>query len=98
MGRRAPRPATLALRDALQRSAPRTPLARVQLVWSGVVGEGIAARTEPVAERAGTVTVSCESASWAQELDLMQEEILARLRERLGAEAPAGLRFESRGR
>jgi predicted nucleic acid-binding Zn ribbon protein len=36
-----------------------------------------------VAERAGVLTVSCESSVWAQELDLMGVAIVARLNERL---------------
>lgn len=91
--RRAPRPAATALRAALDRAAPRTPLAAVQAVWAAAVGERIAAIAEPVSERAGTVTVSCADAVWAEELDLMQDRILARLRDRLGDAAPKALRF-----
>jgi predicted nucleic acid-binding Zn ribbon protein len=95
--RRAPRPATAALRAALERSAPRTPLAAVQAVWAGAVGERLAAAAEPVSERAGTVVVSCVDPVWAEELDLMQEQLLARLRERLGEAAPKALRFRAKG-
>lgn len=91
--RHAPRPAAPALRAALQRAAPQTPLAAVQAAWAAAVGERIAAVAEPVSERAGTVTVSCADAVWAEELDLMQGQILARLRERLGDAAPKALRF-----
>jgi predicted nucleic acid-binding Zn ribbon protein len=47
----------------------------------------------PVSERAGTLTVECADAVWAQELDLMQEQLLQRLREELGERAPEALRF-----
>ena len=40
-------------------------------------------RAKPVAERAGVLTVSCESSVWAQELDLMSDAIRERLNERL---------------
>ena len=37
--------------------------------------------------------MSCSDSVWAQELDLMQEQLLERLRERLGERAPQSLRF-----
>ncbi len=92
MGRRSPRPAAIALREALQRGAPRTGLAAVQTVWPQVVGEAIAAAAEPVSEREGVLTVACESATWAQELSLMETELLARLREQLGEGSPRSLK------
>jgi predicted nucleic acid-binding Zn ribbon protein len=39
------------------------------------------------------LTVECADAVWAQELDLMQETLLQRLREELGEQAPQALRF-----
>lgn len=91
--RRAPRPASGALRAALDRAAPKTPLAALQAAWSETVGEQIAAVTRPVSERAGEAVVSCTDSVWAQELDLMQEQLLERLRDRLGEQAPRSLRF-----
>jgi predicted nucleic acid-binding Zn ribbon protein len=91
--RRAPRPAASALRSALERSAPKTPLAAVQVAWAGAVGERVAAAAQPVSEQGGAVIVSCVDPVWAEELDLMQEQLLARLRERLGEGAPQTLRF-----
>ena len=92
-GRRAPRPAGAALRAALQQVAPQTPLAAVQAVWAEAVGERVAAVTEPVSERAGTLVVACTDPVWAHELELLQEQFLERLRERLGERAPRSLRF-----
>jgi len=91
--RRAPRPAAGALQAALELAAPRTPLAMVQAAWEETVGERVAAVAQPVSERSGTVTVRCDDPVWAQELELMQESLLERLRERLGAQAPQSLRF-----
>ena len=91
--RRAPRPASSALRAALERAAPKTPLATLQVAWREVVGERIAAVATPVSERAGEVTVSCSDSVWAQELDLMQDQLIERLRGRLGESAPQSLRF-----
>ena len=92
MGRSAPRPAALALRAALDRSAPRTPLAAVQTIWSETVGDAIAEAAQPVAERDGVLTIRCHSATWAEELNFMQGELLKRLEERLGDAAPASLK------
>ena len=93
MGRSMPRPASQALRAALERSAPRTDLAAAQTVWSDAVGEAIAAAAEPVAEQDGVLTVRCQSATWAQELSLMEGELLKRLGERLGERSPKALKL-----
>ena len=91
--RRAPRPAAAGLRAALDRAAPKTPLAALQVAWAETVGERIAAVAQPVSERGGEVQVSCADSVWAQELDLMQGQLLERLRDRLGERAPKSLRF-----
>lgn len=91
--RRAPRPAADAFQAALQQAAPKTPLAAVQTAWSAAVGEQLAAVAAPVSERAGTLTVECADAVWAQELDLMQGALLDRLKEEMGDQAPEALRF-----
>ena len=91
--RRAPRPATSALRTALEAAAPKTALAALQSLWPELVGERIAIVAQPVSERGGEVTIECADSVWAQELDLMQEQLLTRLRERLGEAAPRSLRF-----
>ena len=91
--RRAPRPATGAFQAALRQAAPKTPLAAAQAAWAAAVGERVAAVATPVSERDGTLTIECGDAVWAQELDLMQETLLQRLREQLGEAAPSALRF-----
>ena len=93
--RSAPRPAAEGLRAALERAAPKTRLAAVQAAWAETVGERIAAVAQPVSEADGTVTVACSDPVWADELDLMQEQLLARLRDRLGDQSPQGLRFRA---
>ena len=95
--RRDPRPASNALRAALDRAAPKTPLAALQLAWAEAVGERIAAAAKPVSERSGEAVVTCVDSVWAQELDLMQAELLERLRARLGEGAPRALRFRVEG-
>ena len=74
-------------------AAPLTQLADVQLNWSAACGAEVAARALPVSERDGTVIVACESATWAQELDLMQIELLGRLNARLDPAHVKALRF-----
>ena len=94
MARRAPRQIGAAIAAARGRAAPPTTLAAVQQAWPEAVGAQIASAAEPVAERQGTVIVRCRAAVWADELDLMQDRILARLKDMLGPLAPGGLRFE----
>jgi predicted nucleic acid-binding Zn ribbon protein len=93
--RRAPRPASDALRAALDRAAPKTPLGAVQAAWAETVGERVAEAARPVSERAGSVLVECSDPVWASELELMQDQLLERLRERLGDAAPKALRFRA---
>jgi predicted nucleic acid-binding Zn ribbon protein len=91
--RRAPRPAAGALRAALEQAAPRTRLAAVQAVWAEVVGERLAAAARPVSEHGGEMVIACSDPVWAEELDLLQEDLHKGLRERLGEAAPQSLRF-----
>ena len=91
--RRAPRAAGEAFRAARERAAPKTGLAAAQAAWEEALGERLAAVASPVSERAGTLTVDCVDGVWAQELDLMQEQLLGRLREELGERAPQALKF-----
>lgn len=68
-------------------SRPQTALGAIQSVWADALGERIATQAEPVRERDGLVTVSCSAATWAQELDLLQNDLVERLNRELdGAE------------
>jgi len=89
-----PRPRELAASIAAvrDRAAPATQLAAVQALWPELAGEAIAGEATPVAERDGVVTVSCRSAVWAHELDLLAPDLLERLNEALGTPL-RGLRF-----
>jgi predicted nucleic acid-binding Zn ribbon protein len=91
--RRAPRQAAEAFRLARERAAPQTTLAVVQAIWREAVGDQVAAVAAPVSERSGTLTVECADGVWAQELDLLQQQLLEQLRARLGDRAPRSLRF-----
>jgi predicted nucleic acid-binding Zn ribbon protein len=83
MGRRAPRPIGAALETVMSGAEPATLLAAVQSVWPGAVGEAVAREAAPVSERDGVVTVACQSATWAQELDLLGAQILGQVRQNL---------------
>jgi predicted nucleic acid-binding Zn ribbon protein len=96
--RRAPRPLGEALRAATEGAEPATLLAAVQSAWPAAVGEAIAREATPVAERSGVVTVACRSGTWAQELDLLGAQILAKIRQKLPpGSALEGLRFTASG-
>lgn len=88
MSRRAPRPVSDALSSVGEGLAPQTPLAAIQAVWERAVGPAIAAEATPVSVRDRTVTVACRSASWAEQLDLLQGELV----ERLNGELPEASR------
>lgn len=72
---------------------PATLLAAVQGCWRSALGERIAAQAWPVRERDGVIRVECAAATWAQELDLMQDELVLRLNRALGEARVAGLRL-----
>jgi predicted nucleic acid-binding Zn ribbon protein len=91
--RLAPRPLARALESFTATLAPPTTLARVQGLWSEVVGETLAEECRPVSEREGTVTVACRSSVWAQELAMMETDLLERLNAALGGPAVVELRF-----
>lgn len=92
MRRPGPRPLGGALDRALRDAAPTTVLGRVQACWPDVVGEALAREATPVAERAGTLTVACESAVWAQELDLIGGDLVERLNAALATPGEPPLR------
>ena len=79
MRRIAPRPLSRALDAALAQARPAGLLAAVQSAWTEVAGAVLAAATTPTSERAGTVTVTCESGAWAQELELLGRDLTERL-------------------
>jgi predicted nucleic acid-binding Zn ribbon protein len=90
---RGPRQLGDALGRVVETSFPRTLLADVQVAWPGIVGDVVAARSEPVAERDGRVTIACESGPWAQELEMMGEMLFGRLAAEVGEERLSALRF-----
>jgi predicted nucleic acid-binding Zn ribbon protein len=81
--RRDPRPLGPVVESVAKSLAPETALVRVQEAWPAAVGDAVAAEARPVSERGGKVTVACDSAVWAQELELRSQEILDRLQKAL---------------
>lgn len=96
--RRAPRSMSTALGSLADDLAPQTTLAAIQRAWPQLVGPLIAEQALPTAERAGTVTVACAASVWAQELDLMAPDIIARLNAALPHPAVHRLRCVATGR
>ena len=92
MSRLAPRPLAVALEELSASLAPRTLLARVQELWPSAVGPAIAAAARPTGERAGVLTVTCEAAVWAHELDMIAPELIERLNAALRQPAITALR------
>ena len=94
--RLAPRDLGLALERAVARAEPQTPLTRLQRVWAPAVGEAVAPHATPTAMSAdGVVTVTCDAAVWAQEVDLLSYEVMQRLNAELGSNTVRELRCRS---
>ena len=96
MRRLGPRPISRALERVAREVAPATVLARVQAAWPEAAGPGLVAAAQPVSERGGVVTVACESAVWANELELLGPDLLERLNGALGDARIEKLRFQVR--
>jgi len=92
VSRTAPRPLSEPLRALAAMLSPATTLARVQEIWEPATGAAIAASARPTGEREGVLTVSCEAAVWAQELELIAPQLIPRLNAALGGEAIRELR------
>jgi predicted nucleic acid-binding Zn ribbon protein len=95
MRRRAPRGLAVALAQVTAGLEPATTLARVQGCWADVAGELVATVAQPVSERDGVVTVACESAVWAQELELLAPDLLGKLNAAVPERQVGRLRFKT---
>lgn len=87
------------LGDGIERELARSgspaavPLARITAAWPSAVGPVIARQAWPLRlARDGTLHVATSSATWANELTLLADDVLARLREHVGADTPPRLR------
>jgi hypothetical protein len=74
--------------------AGSTAMPRIVDAWPRAVGATIARNAWPARiARDGTLHVATESSAWAFELQQLEADILERLRNALGADAPANARF-----
>ncbi|MFN8222758.1 MAG: DUF721 domain-containing protein [Gaiellales bacterium] len=70
------------------------PLAELTRAWPSAVGAGIARSAWPLrVTREGTLVVATASAAWANELTLLADEVLEKLRAVAPASTPSALRF-----
>jgi len=71
-------------------------------VWEEAVGPQVAAHAAPKSLRDGVLKVTVDDPAWTTQLRFMESDILGRLRERLGADAPEridlGVERPARGR
>ena len=82
------------IREALLRFGPQAGMPELLSAWPAAVGPMVAANAWPARfGRDGTLHVSTSSSAWAFELAQLGPEILARLTNALGANAPKALRF-----
>jgi predicted nucleic acid-binding Zn ribbon protein len=82
--RRTPRRVGSSIGALADQLAPRTTLAEAQRAWGQIAGPALAKNAEPTSERGGSLTITCRSSVWAQELDLMAPELIAKLNGKLG--------------
>ena len=87
MRRPGPRSLATALHAIARDLEPQTPLARVQRAWRQTAKPPLSEEAEPTSERAGTVTLTCRSSFWAQELSLLGNDLKQTLNDALGAPA-----------
>jgi len=93
--RRSPRNAASSVRELVDRLAPATTLAQIQRHWRAAVGDAVAAQATPTGEAGGVLTVTCSSAVWAQEIDLMSVTLIASLNSILGGDQVVSLRCQT---
>lgn len=93
--RRAPRALAAALAQVTAGLEPASTLARVQGCWAEAVGEQVARVAQPVSERDRVVTVACEDAMWAEELQMLGPDLLDKLNGALAGLELRQLRFKA---
>lgn len=62
--------------------------------WENLVGERIAAHTQPLTIKEQVVYVACDSSSWATELRYLQRPILQKIADRLGPDVVVKLHIQ----
>jgi predicted nucleic acid-binding Zn ribbon protein len=97
MRRRAPRPVGVLLSPLTERLEPASTLGSVQRCWASVAGEQIAGAAQPVSERDGVLTLVCEDAVWAAELELMGPTLVSALNAAIGGSTLLRVRVRAGG-
>jgi len=69
------------------------PSAAVGENWEAIVGSEVARHSRPVGIKAGVLHADVDSSVWCQQLQLRSPEILAALKQKIGAGAPTEVRF-----
>lgn len=67
---------------------------RIGTQWPEIVGPQIAAHCRPLGIRGGVLELQVDSPVWSQQLQLRKTDLLAKLAEHFGNEAPRELRFQ----
>jgi predicted nucleic acid-binding Zn ribbon protein len=93
--RLAPRHLSIPLQDFADEIAPPTTLVMVQTIWEQAAGPKIANAAKPIKERDGVLTILCTAAVWAQEVDLMADQLIERVNEALGSQLVHALHCRS---
>lgn len=96
--RRGPRRLTDSLATLRAAWSPESLLAEAQEQWQAAAGAQIASVARPVAERGGVITVGCADATWAQELAMVETNLLEELNARLSRGHVTRLRCVVEGR
>lgn len=71
--------------------------AAIALAWPHVVGEEVAANSQPVRVKQSRLTVAVSSTVWAQTLQFMEQTIIAGLNDRLGSPLIERIAFRHAG-
>ena len=69
---------------------------RVLLSWSEIVGKRVASKTRPYLFKKGTLYIAINSATWAQELNLMKTNLINNINSFLGEKTIKDIRFKLR--
>lgn len=96
-GRGEPKTVGEVIDSIVTRLGIRRRLKQAQVVerWDAIVGERIARETKPERVAGNTLFVAASSPVWAQELEFLKREILAKIRDEMGKGVVADIRFRT---
>lgn len=79
---------------ASYRRQPDNEMARVWELWDRTVGAAIAENTRPAAFRGGHLVVNVSSSIWAQQLQFLKADLIAKVNRALGKPLVTDIRFK----